>query len=143
VDGGAYFFKKSLAKMQHSPKITAVMVKSFLSVDYPGSTRGLGVSKANKEKTKEKIVAPTAPAVKIVANVDIGAENKLYIRGSGAGLSWEKGSAMRRGKAGWTWQGKSGESFEYKFLINDKIWNVGENYSADIAQENTVTPTFE
>jgi hypothetical protein len=50
---------------------------------------------------------------------------------------------MKRTKNTWTWQGKSGESFEYKLLINDETWNVGENYSADTSHENTVTPTFE
>jgi hypothetical protein len=107
-------------------------------MDYPKSPHNPGVDK--EKTTQEKIIVPT---VKIATGVDIGAGNKLYIRGSGGGLSWEKGLPMKRLKNSWTWQGKSGESFEYKLLINDEIWCTGENYSADISQENTVTPTFE
>jgi hypothetical protein len=41
------------------------------------------------------VAKPKAPAVTITAKIDVGFGNALFIRGSGAGLSWSKGNAAR------------------------------------------------
>ncbi|MDR3144194.1 MAG: hypothetical protein LBT64_01685 [Puniceicoccales bacterium] len=84
-------------------------------------------------------------SIKIVANVDVGFGNHLYIRGDGCGLSWEKGAKMTHiGDTHWEWecQCKANKMcFEFKTLINDQIWSTGDNYVA-IGKRNEVFPVF-
>lgn len=84
-------------------------------------------------------------ATKIVAKVDIGFGNTLYIRGAGCGLDWEKGVALKNQKADfWVFETKNcTKDFEYKLLINDSVWNIGENFIARHGVNNVVSPEFQ
>jgi hypothetical protein len=80
----------------------------------------------------------------IIADVDIGWGNQLFIRGEGSGLSWEKGIPMQNiGNHLWHWkcQEKCAENFQYKLLINDHIWALGENLTASCGR-NRIAPSF-
>ncbi len=81
---------------------------------------------------------------KIIAEVNIGFGNTLYIRGAGCGLNWEKGIALKNHDTNfWALElPQCTEDFEYKLLINDKIWNTGENFVAHRNQQNIVKPKF-
>ncbi|MDR1401662.1 MAG: hypothetical protein LBI81_01735 [Puniceicoccales bacterium] len=81
----------------------------------------------------------------VVANVDIGFGNYLYIRGDGCGLSWDRGIQMDP-VAGDSWQWRydydcTGKCFEFKVLVNDEVWSAGENFVA-IGGKNEVSPKF-
>jgi hypothetical protein len=81
----------------------------------------------------------------IIADVDIGWGNKLFIRGEGCGLSWEKGVPMQNIENHlWRWEcpGKCPENFQYKLLINDHIWALGENLTANRGTKNFIEPSF-
>jgi hypothetical protein len=81
----------------------------------------------------------------IVADVDIGWGNKLFIRGEGCGLSWEKGIPMQNIESRlWHWKcpEKCAENFQYKVLINDHIWALGENMTASRGTWNRIEPSF-
>ncbi|MDR2737842.1 MAG: hypothetical protein LBB18_02770 [Puniceicoccales bacterium] len=87
-------------------------------------------------------------SVKIVADIDVGFGNFLYIRGDGCGLSWDKG-VMMTPVDDRHWQWKCGcdsvnGCFEFKVLINDEIWSVGENYVAIgfNGLSNEISPEF-
>jgi hypothetical protein len=114
------------------------------------------VVKASKAK---KAVTPDAPAVKaavpakksvkttgtsIIAKADIGFGNVLFLRGEGAGLSWDKGVALQSTAPDeWTWTGKSVKNpFEFKLLINDEIWAQGDNAVMQPGESLVIAPSF-
>jgi hypothetical protein len=127
-------------------------------------------SKATKVAAKPPVSAPTpaakpvpvvaatkpvlnAPAKKpatqttrttIVANINVGFGNALYIRGEGPGLSWDKGLVMDcASDAQWavTISDASGPVV-FKFLVNDITWCVGTDYSVAPGASITLEPTF-
>lgn len=83
-------------------------------------------------------------STRVVVKFDVGFGNGLYIRGSGAGLSWEKGILLRNHKADeWVWE----PSFpfatcEFKILINDKIFEAGENHPLTFGSSIQYRPKF-
>lgn len=91
------------------------------------------------------VVAPvTAAATTIIAQVDVGFGNQLYLRGDGAGLSWDHGVEMacvRDDQWSYRLEGVT-RPLNFKFLINDVTWSTGPDYT--VAPEATVvlTPSF-
>ncbi len=80
----------------------------------------------------------------VVAKIDAGWGNSLYIRGQGAGLSWDKGVLMQCvGDQEWIWEKKNvKENFEFKFLLNDTVWAEGENIAGQPDEIRTYYPKF-
>ena len=97
------------------------------------------VKKAAKPDAKKKATKTT-----IAARVDVGFGNNLYIRGEGAGLSWDVGILMRNlSPYEWAWESKySDEPIEYKLLINDELWANGGNQFAQPDETAITAPTF-
>ena len=95
---------------------------------------------AKKARAKKKIATKTT----IAARVDVGFGNNLYIRGDGAGLSWDVGILMRNlSPYEWAWETKTADKpIEYKLLINDEIWANGENQFAQSDETSITAPTF-
>ena len=95
---------------------------------------------AKKTGAKKKIAIKTT----IAARVDVGFGNNLYIRGEGAGLSWDVGILMRNlSPYEWAWETKSSDKpIEYKLLINDELWANGENQFAQPDETAITAPTF-
>ncbi|NJM13693.1 MAG: hypothetical protein HC889_19195 [Synechococcaceae cyanobacterium SM1_2_3] len=99
-------------------------------------------AKTSKSTTSGKA---SGPVTIIVAKYDIGLGNSLYIRGEGAGLSWDAGTLMENvGSDVWVWT--TNQMVEgliaFKFLINDEIWSAGDNMSASAGETTTLTPYF-
>jgi hypothetical protein len=100
-------------------------------------------------------VAPPAPAAvtpvasapvvtTITAQIDIGFGNALYIRGEGAGLSWDVGTLMTCVNDD-QWQitvGESARPIVFKFLVNDLSWSAGADYTILAGGSAVLTPTF-
>ncbi|HRW65934.1 MAG TPA: hypothetical protein P5032_09340, partial [Candidatus Competibacter sp.] len=84
-------------------------------------------------------------ATVVVAKYDVGFGNKLFIRGEGAGLSWETGVEMKNVENDvWVWTNndlKKG-AVACKFLINDDVWSTGENLFVPAGETSTVFPNF-
>jgi hypothetical protein len=90
------------------------------------------------------VVKPKGSKVTITAKIDIGFGNILFIRGDGAGLSWEKGKALGS-TAGDTWTLSLPwveKPFAFKLLVNDVTWSADPNYEAAPGDTVTVTPVF-
>jgi hypothetical protein len=83
------------------------------------------LSTNNSRDIKEKNLT------RIIVHYDVGFNNNLFIRGSGVGLSWNKGILLRNTRPDeWVWETK--ESFltcEFKVLINDSHYEEGENHT--------------
>ena len=100
---------------------------------------------ATKKAPVKKSVAPkqTAAQARIIARVDVGFGNTLYVRGEGAGLSWKKGTALTN-VTPYEWALSSSKKGKviFKFLINDELWAEGENITLQAGRESISSPTF-
>lgn len=91
-----------------------------------------------------KPVAATPIVTTIVARIDVGFGNALFIRGEGPGLSWDRGVAMEC-VADDLWRvalAEAGRACTFKFLVNDLTWSVGPDYSVAAGSSVTLTPEF-
>ena len=100
---------------------------------------------------KAAAAAPKAPTPKtaakvttIVAKIDVGFGNSLFIRGTGPGLSWEKGVEMTNtGSDEWAWStNKANDSFLAKVLINDIIWSGDPDTTVAAGTKTVITASF-
>jgi hypothetical protein len=91
----------------------------------------------------KKPAAKSAPTV-ITALIDVGFGNALYVRGEGAGLSWDAGVLLDcAADDQWTISlAAADKPVVFKLLINDSNWSVGPDYVAEPGKKVTVTPTF-
>lgn len=109
------------------------------------ATKKVAAKKVAAKKTPAKKAAKkTAKKTTIVASVNVGFGNSLYIRGDAPGLSWSKGVLLEcESDAQWNIS-LSGikSSFEYKLLINDVTWSEGGNDVAAAGKKNSVEPSF-
>lgn len=89
---------------------------------------------------------PKKPVVtQIVVRCDCGFPNALFIRGEGlAALSWDKGLPMKNVSADqWVWESdRPCSTVQFKVLINDTRYEIGENHSVAFGQRTEVTPKF-
>lgn len=78
---------------------------------------------AKKAARKQKIVT------RVIAKVDAGFGNQVYIRGNSTGLTWDSGILMKNVSADeWVWESTVVTSeVEFKVLINDSVWSIGAN----------------
>jgi hypothetical protein len=74
---------------------------------------------------------------------DVGFGNAIFVRGQGAGLTWEHGVPLTcvDGKT-WRWSGKTKEPVTFKLLINDQIWSSGQDLTVKPGQKLEIRPTF-
>lgn len=80
--------------------------------------------------------------VKVKYNAGFG--NNLFIRGEGAGLSWEKGVPMKN-VATDRWEWETNHPFDkclFKILINDVRYEKGENHQVFLAKTIEIAPRF-
>ena len=138
-------------------KATATKAKAAPAKAAAVATKPVAKKAPAKAAKKTVVVAakrPAAPAVKAVAKkatgtvitalVDVGFGNTLYLRGEGAGLTWDSGVAMES-VADNKWElalPAANNPIVYKFLINDFNWSVGEDYQTESGATVTVMPAF-
>lgn len=93
-------------------------------------------------KTSAEKAAPSP--TRIMAYVDVGHGNNLYLRGEGGGLSWDKGVPMECiGGDCWSWSVDSAlHDITFKVLINDQRWSAGDNLTVAFGQTATFIPAF-
>lgn len=101
------------------------------------TTTGTTTKKSTASKTATK-------KTKVKIKFDVGFENKLFIRGEGAGLSWDKGTLLKNvGSDEWTWEtSKSFNTAQFKVLINDTHYEDGENHEIKQGSTKAFTPNF-
>lgn len=145
--------KKTVTKKTAAKKVAAKKTVAKKAVK-----KAVAKKVATKKAVAKKVAAPAAPAKKaavkkastpvlpttITAHVDVGFGNTLYLRGDGPGLSWEKGIVMDcASDERWEWNTYEAKSpFEFKVLINDQEWAVGENETAHPGKVANVSPVF-
>jgi len=94
---------------------------------------------------KEPVALPVASTTTLIAVADVGFGNQLFVRGEGAGLSWDRGIELQNVAAD-KWQVSlqaNGSPLTFKFLVNDLTWSAGEDYVAQAGGTVTLQPVFE
>jgi hypothetical protein len=108
-------------------------------------------SRTSKKSTVKKAVNTrpkknTAPKTlgKVVIKYDVGFNNSFYIRGRGAGLSWDRGILLKNvGPDEWIWEPtQSFNECEFKILINDQNYEAGDNHHFVCGAALEYTPRF-
>ncbi len=124
--------KKTAAKAvkQAAPEVVAPVVKKV----------------AAKKAVAKKPAAKSAslPKTTIVATVDVGFGNSLFLRGDAPGLSWSKGVPMdSQSESVWSISiAGVTEAFEFKVLVNDSYWSAGYNLTATPGATIEIAPEF-
>jgi hypothetical protein len=132
---------KSASKSGAKKKTTAATVQSTT----PTPVAMLAPSPAPVQAPAPlRPVAATPIATTITARIDVGFGNALFVRGEGAGLSWEQGLPMEN-VASDLWRivlAESARAYTFKFLINDVTWSTGPDFSAACGTSVMLTPEF-
>lgn len=94
-------------------------------------------------KAKTSSTRTTKKDLTVLARVDVGFGNALYVRGEGAGLSWEQGQPLAcvDGKT-WKWTTSATGPVTFKLLVNDCTWAQGPDLRALPGETLEVTPAF-
>ncbi len=81
---------------------------------------------------------------KITIKYDTGFSNHFTIRGKGANLNWEKGQPLKNVKQDeWVWETDAPFTHcEFKVLINDRVYENGENHQINAGDSLLYTPHF-
>ena len=152
--------KKTKSKSVTSPapatKSTAAnaVAKKKIAVATVQGTAPTPVAMLAPKPAAAPAVKAVTPAAKPVANkpvlttisarIDVGFGNALFVRGEGAGLSWDQGRAMECVEDT-LWRitlAESARAYTFKFLINDVTWSTGPDFTAACGTNVTLTPEF-
>jgi len=98
---------------------------------------------ARVAKPVVKAIAHASPTI-ISAQVDVGFGNTLYIRGTGPGLSWEKGMPLDCvDDDKWSISlSNVVKPVVFKFLVNDLTWSTSDDYTIQPGDSGVFTPIF-
>lgn len=103
------------------------------------------VAKVKKKPViKKSVKRPKKANTQIVVKYDCGFANHLAIRGEGAGLSWYKGVALKNVSADeWIFDVICPEAHvEFKVLINDQVFEIGDNHKVKNGEKIEIRPFF-
>lgn len=84
------------------------------------------------------------PITRIIVKYDVGFNNAIYLRGEGANLNWNHGVILKNIKADeWCWETDLlFNKCEFKVLINDRQYELGENHKLQCGTSYVYTPSF-
>jgi len=127
------------------PKVEAakpVEIKAALKPVAPKTSAAI-VESAKPAPTAAKASAVKTAVTTIEAKVDVGFGNRLFVRGQGAGLSWNQGAPLTCVDAKtWRWTGTAEEKLTFKLLINDAVWAKGEDVVVAPGKRAEIAPAF-
>jgi hypothetical protein len=126
------------AKKTVAPKKVPTPKKAVTSPAATAEAKGEALSEAPANST------PAAATTTIVAQIDVGFGNQLFVRGEGAGLSWDCGTLMSC-VANDRWVltlPDTNKSVLFKFVLNESNWSVGDDYVVAPGSTTVLTPSF-
>ena len=84
-----------------------------------------------------------AAPITIEAKIDVGFGNRLYLRGQGEGLSWDRGTPLECvDSQTWRLIVASKDKLQFKLLINDSVWAKGEDVVVTPGKRVELVPAF-
>lgn len=107
-----------------------------------GPVKAAAPAPAKPVAAKTSIVTSAAP-ITIEAKIDVGFGNNLYVRGQGAGLSWDQGTPLECvDSQTWRLTVPAKDKLQFKVLLNDSVWAKGEDLVAAPGKKVEVVPAF-
>ncbi len=96
------------------------------------------------EKKQAIVLKQDDPVTTVEAKIDVGLGNTVFIRGQGAGLSWDAGQPLTcRDASTWIWcSNRAKNSFTFKLLLNDQIWAHGGDVLIEPGTRIELAPQF-
>ena len=130
--------KKPPFQCCQTPKTQQPNIPASPSVDYSLE------QKPQSNQIHPQKPLPMGPKTRITIHFDVGFPNALYLRGEGADLSWDKGLLLKNVKADeWIWEtNKPFTTCQFKILINDCEYEIGENHLLTCGASVHYTPKF-
>ncbi len=123
-----------------------VLKKSKTATENEGDSKMHSTTRHQESRTTDPLFEKRKPTSKtrITIKFDVGFGNALFIRGTGANLSWDKGIMLRNTKPDeWVWETASSfAACEFKVLINDKEFELGDNHPLTQGAAIQFTPKF-
>ena len=139
--------KTATKKAPAAKKVTKKKTVTKKAATKKPTSKKVVTKKAAPKKTANKKAPAKAKKIqttRIVARVDVGFGNQLYIRGEGGGLSWDSGVIMVN-LSPYEWAITThfpAKEIEFKFLINDELWAEGPNMRVLVGKESVSSPMF-
>ena len=94
-------------------------------------------------KRQTETITTGRPVTTIEAKIDVGFGNQLFLRGEGAGLSWEKGTPLKCvDPSTWQWTAEASDQLKFKLLLNDSVWMSGADLVAAPGKRVEIKPAF-
>ena len=134
IDDALFNVEKTTGPKKAKPKTVKKRVKPNKT------TQSAAPADKKKASTSAKVEAAT-----VTVNKLMGIGNKPFLRGSGAGLSWEKGVEMEfqeLGKWAWSAPADSGEMVEIQVYRNDEDADRKGKYTLQPEQRLEISPEF-
>ena len=132
---------------QESEKKTTPSIATSCST--PSNSKTVSKSSSSNQISKEQKGTVTkknhsSSKTQITIKHDAGFPNQLFIRGSGANLSWDKGELLKNTKSDeWIWEIDSPfTNCEFKILVNDQIYENGDNHRINSGETVEIKPCF-
>ena len=141
---------KSAAKAALKPNEKATVTTkttsapaATVSAPAPAATKPAATAWSVPAPAATKPAGPSAALTTIDVKRDVGFGNAVFMRGQGAGLTWERGLPLVCVDAQtWRWSGMAKDPITFKLLINDKIWSSGNDLRVAPGQKIEVAPQF-
>jgi hypothetical protein len=133
--------------VNHMKKLIKKTIVSTVAAVTPVATKSPAAPVTTKApvkaaSAKTPIVTAAAPIV-IEAKIDVGFGNNLFVRGQGAGLSWERGVQLENvDSKTWRLAVAASDKLQFKLLLNDSVWAKGEDVVAAPGKTVKVVPAF-
>ncbi len=136
--------KKEASKTEAKAQKSAKAIAQNLQATVDGNCKPTQANKANGTPKTVSADKNTQSKTKITIKFDAGFSNELFIRGKGADLKWEKGLKLVNVKPDeWIWETNTKfTQCEFKILLNDKVYENGENHHLNEGACVQYTPNF-
>jgi hypothetical protein len=136
--------KTTVKKATTERKTSASRTTKAAEAGAPETAPAVESKAATKAPRKPAAEKPAAAMTRVMACIDIGPGNTLFLRGEGPGLSWESGVPMQWiGNGCWSWSAEAaGQEITFKVLINDQHWSGGDNLKVAPGDTASFTPGF-
>ncbi len=123
-----------------APKKTTSTKKTVSKKASAASSSNVAVAEPSSKASAPSTTKTNS--TKVIAQIDVGFGNSLYIRGNGAGLSWDQGKLMSWSDGAWSWTSPAKGNVEFKVLVNDQTWATGENLTVKSGESIYFVPQF-
>ena len=128
------------APLKAAPVKTAVKAGP---VKTPMVTPAASMSVVPAPAVRQSVGPARASNTTIEVKIDVGFGNRLFLRGQGEGLSWDRGIPLECvDSQTWRLIVPAKDKLQFKLLINDSVWAKGEDVVVTPGKRVEIVPAF-